>query len=91
MRRSQLLQETGRIQTAQFITEVPRDLELMYNSDPEQQNVNHAYKLSGKAKLKGIKEFLDNLLQNSQRQKFIVFAHHHDVLNDLEDYVMKKL
>ena len=47
-----------------------------------------AYRLSGEAKLEGICEFLDNLIDNEC--KFLIFAHHHSVLDGLEDYIVKK-
>ena len=37
------------------------------------------------AKLKGIKEYLGELIENDI--KFIVFAHHIEVLDELETYI----
>lgn len=51
------------------------------------QAFNHCYKLSGEAKLYGVKEYLADLLENDG--KFIVFAHHIDILNNLVEYMKK--
>ena len=48
-----------------------------------------AYKLSGEAKITGILEYLDMLL-DSPEVKFIIFAHHQAVLNAIEDHFKKK-
>jgi len=48
----------------------------------------NAYRLSGEAKLEGIRDFMDNLIENNC--KFIVFAHHKSVMDGLEDYVKKQ-
>ena len=47
-----------------------------------------AYRLTGEAKIDGIKEFMDTLIENNC--KFIVFAHHQSVLDGLEDHVKKE-
>lgn len=47
--------------------------------------------MSGEAKIKGIKEFLDNIFLSLQDQKFIIFAHHYIVLDALEPYLQQKL
>lgn len=39
--------------------------------------------LTGKAKLPGIKEYMNELIENEV--KFIIFAHHLDVLNGIEE------
>lgn len=48
----------------------------------------NAYSMTGSAKVKGVIEFIDNLLEN--KCKFIVFAHHYEVLDQIEDSVVKK-
>eukprot|EP00347_Sterkiella_histriomuscorum_P021164 403335006 len=48
----------------------------------------NAYGLTGTAKIKGIQEFIETLLEN--RCKFLIFAHHYDVLDAIEDTVIKK-
>lgn len=48
----------------------------------------NAYGLTGTAKIKGILEFIDTLLDN--RCKFLIFAHHYDVLDAIEDKVIQK-
>ncbi|CDW72909.1 snf2 family n-terminal domain containing protein [Stylonychia lemnae] len=47
-----------------------------------------AYSLTGMAKLKGVQNFIETLIDN--RVKFLLFAHHYDVLDQLEDYIVKK-
>lgn len=47
-----------------------------------------AYKLTGEAKVAGITEFMETLIENNC--KFIVFAHHLSVMDSLEDFVSKK-
>ena len=44
--------------------------------------------MTGAAKAKGVIEFLDTLIEN--KCKFIVFAHHYEVLDQIEDSVVKK-
>lgn len=82
--------ETGKIETGNFMQEMPRDLMALLNGDPEQKGVTQAYKMSGQAKLKGIKDFLENIIAN-QETKFILFAHHQDVLDSLEKFITKKM
>ena len=48
----------------------------------------NAYAMTGAAKVKGVIEFIDNLLEN--KCKFIVFAHHYEVLDAIEDSIVKK-
>lgn len=43
----------------------------------------NAYNLTGSAKIKGILEFTETLLEN--KCKFIIFAHHYDVLDAIEE------
>jgi len=69
--------DTGKIETGKFMAELPRDLRSEAMGEPEEsKNITQAYKMSGEAKLKGIKEFLDNLFTNTSKPKFIIFAHH---------------
>lgn len=44
--------------------------------------------MTGSAKVKGVIEFLDTLIEN--KAKFIVFAHHYEVLDQIEDSLVKK-
>ena len=44
--------------------------------------------MTGQAKLVGIAEVLDSLIDNNS--KFIVFAHHQVVIDGIEDIVRKK-
>lgn len=48
----------------------------------------NAYGLTGLAKIKGILEFTDTLLDN--KCKFIIFAHHYEVLDAIEEQVIRK-
>ena len=47
-----------------------------------------AYNLTAQAKIKGICEFVETLLEN--RCKFLIFAHHYNVLDAIEETVIKK-
>jgi len=44
--------------------------------------------LSGLAKVPGVCEYIEELLDNDI--KFILFAHHSDVMNKLEDFIKTK-
>ena len=46
------------------------------------------YRLTGEAKIKGIKMYLNDILENDI--KFLVFAHHQFVLNEIEALIKKK-
>ena len=48
---------------------------------------NKAYTLTGKAKIKGITDYITYLINNSC--KFLVFAHHIEILNSIEETVKK--
>jgi SWI/SNF-related matrix-associated actin-dependent regulator 1 of chromatin subfamily A len=65
------------------------------NEDPTLQAIDdkysyllNAYSLTGLAKVRGVIEFLENLIEN--KVKFIIFAHHYDVMDAIEDFVVKK-
>lgn len=65
------------------------------NEDPTLQAIDdkysyllNAYSLTGLAKVRGILEFLETLIEN--KVKFIIFAHHYDVMDAIEDFVVKK-
>ncbi|CDW80246.1 snf2 family n-terminal domain containing protein [Stylonychia lemnae] len=47
-----------------------------------------AYRLTGLSKIDGITEFMDTLIENNC--KFIIFAHHLEVLDGLEEHVKKE-
>lgn len=47
-----------------------------------------AYTLTGQAKIEGVCEFLENLIDNGA--KFLVYAHHIQVLDALEDFAKKQ-
>ena len=61
------------------------DLEAM---DDKYSHLLSAYQMSGSAKVKGTVEFLENLVEN--RVKFVVFAHHYEVMDQIEDNIVKK-
>ena len=61
LRRSNMFAETGRIETGKFLSEIPKDLRCQIEGDPEQKGIAQAFKMSGEAKIKGVKEFLDNI------------------------------
>ena len=42
-----------------------------------------AYRLTGEAKVKGVCEFMETLAENGA--KFLVFAHHQSVMDELND------
>ena len=46
-----------------------------------------AYRMTGEAKVDGIAEFLETLIENNC--KFMVFAHHQSVMDALEAFVQK--
>lgn len=48
----------------------------------------NAYGLTGLAKIKGILEFTDTLIE--AKCKFIIFAHHFEVLDAIEEQVVRK-
>jgi len=44
--------------------------------------------MTGTAKVKGTVEFLETLIEN--KVKFIVFAHHYEVMDAIEDSIVKR-
>jgi len=48
----------------------------------------NAYGLTGEAKIKGILEFTETLIEN--RCKFLIFAHHYSVLDAIEEQVIRR-
>ena len=57
-------------------------------ADAEEKQIIKAYKLSGEAKIIGIIEYIDTLLDSEE--KFIMYAHHQVVLNAVEEHMKKK-
>eukprot|EP00826_Nyctotherus_ovalis_P009977 TRINITY_DN12646_c0_g1_i1.p1 TRINITY_DN12646_c0_g1~~TRINITY_DN12646_c0_g1_i1.p1 ORF type:complete len:282 (-),score=80.19 TRINITY_DN12646_c0_g1_i1:66-911(-) len=51
-------------------------------------NIMAAYKLTGLCKVKGINDFLNTLIENNM--KFILFAHHIEVLDKIEEHIKKR-
>jgi SNF2 family DNA or RNA helicase len=66
-----------------------KSLDCSQFSDPEEKQIVKAYKLSGEAKVEGIKEFIDTMIDNEI--KFILFAHHHVVMDGLEAHLKQRL
>ena len=56
--------------------------------DDKYSHIINAYALTGTAKVKGVVEFLETLIEN--KMKFIVFAHHYEVMDGIEDSIVKK-
>lgn len=56
--------------------------------DPKEPTFSEAYRLTGESKIAGINDFLETLIENNC--KFIVFAHHHSVMDALEEFVKSK-
>jgi SNF2 family DNA or RNA helicase len=61
------------------------DLEAM---DDKYSHLLSAYQMTGSAKVKGTVEFIENLVEN--KVKFIVFCHHYEVMDQIEDSIVKK-
>lgn len=47
-----------------------------------------AYRLTGHAKIDGVKEFMENLFENDV--KFLLFAHHISILDEYEEFCTKR-
>ena len=47
---------------------------------------NKAYSLTGEAKLPGIRDYVNYLVDNSC--KFLIFAHHSEILDSIEDVII---
>ena len=56
--------------------------------DDKYSQLLSAYQMTGTAKVKGTVEFLENLVEN--KVKFIVFCHHYEVMDGIEDAIVKK-
>jgi len=57
-------------------------------NEEEYLSFMEAYKLTGQAKVEGIKEFMENLIDNDV--KFLLFAHHQAILDQYEEFCVKK-
>ena len=51
-------------------------------ANPEERAIGKAFKLSGEAKIEGVCEFIDTLVDTGV--KFILFAHHQNVMNAVQ-------
>ncbi len=56
--------------------------------DDKYAHLLSAYQMTGNAKVKGAVEFLETLVEN--KVKFIVFCHHYEVMDQIEDSIVKK-
>ena len=56
--------------------------------DDKYSYILNAYSLTGTAKAKGTVEFLETLIES--KVKFIVFAHHYEVMDAIEDAIVKR-
>jgi SNF2 family DNA or RNA helicase len=68
-----------------------KEIKNISNEKKSEENIlatlNEAYTLTGKAKIKGITDYITYLINNSC--KFLIFAHHTEVLNSIEETVKK--
>ena len=70
------------------MSEMEKSLDAAIFADAEEKQIIKAYKLSGEAKITGILEYLDTLLETVD--KTILFAHHQAVLNAVENHFKSK-
>ena len=56
--------------------------------DDKYSHLLSAYQMTGSAKVKGTVEFLETLVDS--KVKFIVFCHHYEVMDQVEDSIVKK-
>ena len=68
-------------------------LEQIKNNEKEKNGINNEsvmnlYSLSGLAKIKGVIEYISDLLEADE--KFLLFAHHQIVLNRIEEFLKNK-
>lgn len=93
LKRTQVFSDRGEIQTGNILAEIPRDFKSYATEDdePDLQHITYAYKMTGKAKVKGAKEFLETIFSNNCSAKLIVFAHHQEVMDELASFLTKNL
>jgi SWI/SNF-related matrix-associated actin-dependent regulator 1 of chromatin subfamily A len=58
------------------------------NNGINNESVMDLYSLSGLAKIKGVIEYISDLLESDE--KFLLFAHHQIVLNSIEEFLKRK-
>ena len=56
--------------------------------DQKNKNMMYLYSLTGQSKIKGIKEYIFDLYESGE--KFLIFGHHIDVLDGIQDCVENK-
>lgn len=71
-----------------FVANLDKEESDLSAVDDKYNCLLNAYALTGTAKAKGVVEFLETLIES--RVKFIVFAHHYEVMDMIEDAVVKK-
>jgi len=57
-------------------------------TEEEYVSFMEAYKLTGQAKVEGVKDFMETLIENDV--KFLLFAHHISILDKYEEFCVKK-
>ena len=57
-------------------------------NEEEYLSFMEAYKLTGQAKVEGVKDFIENLIENGV--KFLLFAHHQNILDKYEEFCVEK-
>ena len=60
----------------------------MERIDEKYNHLLSAYQMTGSAKVKGTVEFIETLVEN--KVKFIVFCHHYEVMDQIEDCLVKR-
>ena len=73
-KRNEKFQTTGKLDSSGLMSEMEKSLDAAIFADAEEKQIIKAYKLSGEAKITGILEYLDTLLETVD--KTILFAHH---------------
>ena len=61
--------------------------EMLERMSQKHSSLLQAYALSGQAKAKGVFAFLETLIDS--QVKFLIFAHHYAVLDQIEDQMLK--
>jgi SNF2 family DNA or RNA helicase len=72
----------------QFVSNLDTEEKDLSSIDDKYNCLLNAYALTGTAKAKGVVEFLETLLES--KVKFLVFAHHYEVMDMIEDAVVKR-
>eukprot|EP00347_Sterkiella_histriomuscorum_P020832 403336296 len=86
--RNRRLAQQDQISINGVSTEFQRDPQAELD-DSEEKQLSKVYQLTGKAKLKGIIEYVDYMIEN--QVKFILFAHHQHVMSELENHLINRI